>query len=45
MSYVLTIFLGLFLANSDELTPIHIWLIEFCVLAFISCIFAFRDEK
>ena len=45
MSYVLTIFLGLFLANSDELTPIHIWLIEFCVLAVISCIITFHNEK
>ena len=45
MSYVFMIFLGLFLVSSDELTPIHIWVIEFCVLAVISCIFAFRDEK
>ena len=45
MSYVLTIFLGLFLANSDELTPIRIWLIEFFALAVIACIITFRDEK
>ena len=45
MSYILTIFLGLFLVNSDELTPIHIWLIEFFALAVITCIITFHDEK
>ena len=45
MSYVFMIFLGLFLVNSDELTPIHIWLIEFFVLAVISCIITFHNEK
>lgn len=31
MSYVLTLFLVLFLTNSRELTPIHIWVIEFVI--------------
>ncbi len=45
MSYVFMIFLGLFLANSDELTPIHVWVIEFFILAIVSCVITFRDEK
>ena len=45
MSYVLTLFLVLFLSNSRELTPIHIWVIEFFVLSFIVCIIGIGNEK
>lgn len=45
MSYVLTLFLVLFLSNSRELTPIHIWVIEFFVLGFIACIIGIQNEK
>jgi len=45
MSYVLTLFLVLFLSNSRELTPIHIWVIEFFVLGFIACIIGIKNEK
>ena len=36
MSYVLTLFLVLFLSNSRELTPIHIWVIEFVIFSALS---------
>lgn len=45
MSYVLTLFLMLFLTNSNQLTPIHIWVIEFFVLGFIVCIIGIKNEK
>ena len=45
MSYVLTFFLVLYLSNSNELKPIHIWVIEFCVLGFIVCIIGIGNEK
>lgn len=45
MSYVLSLFLVLFLTNSNQLTPIHIWVIEFFVLGFIVCIIGIRNEK
>lgn len=45
MSYVLTFFLVLYLSNSNELTPIHIWVIEFFVLGFIACIIGIKNEK
>lgn len=45
MSYVLTLFLVLYLSNSNELTPIHIWVIEFFVLGFIVCIIGIKNEK
>ena len=45
MSYVLTLFLVLYLSNSNELTPIHIWVIEFFVLFFIVCIIGIKNEK
>ena len=45
MSYVLTLFLVLFLSNSRELTPIHIWVIEFVIFFFIVCIIGIRNEK
>ena len=45
MSFVLTLFLVLFLTNSRELTPIHIWVIEFIVLGFIACIIGLKNEK
>ena len=45
MSYVLTLFLVLFLTNSNQLTPIHIWVIEFIVLGIIACIIGIRNEK
>lgn len=45
MSYVLTFFLVLYLSNSNELTPIHIWVIEFIVLGIIACIIGIRNEK
>lgn len=45
MSYVLTLFLVLFLTNSRELTPIHIWVIEFIVLGIIACIIGIQNEK
>ena len=45
MSYVLTLFLVLFLSNSNELTPIHIWVIEFFVLCVIACIIGISNEK
>ena len=45
MSFVLTLFLVLFLSNSRELTPIHIWVIEFFVLGFIVCIIGIGNEK
>ena len=45
MSYVLTLFLVLFLTNSNQLTPIHIWFIEFFVLGIIACIIGIRNEK
>ena len=45
MSYVLTLFLVLFLSNSKELTPIHIWVIEFLIFTFIACIIGIRNEK
>ena len=45
MSYVLTLLLVLFLSNSRELTPIHIWVIEFFVLGFIACIIGIKNEK
>ena len=45
MSLALTLFLVLFLTNSRELTPIHIWVIEFFVLSFIACIIGIRNEK
>ena len=37
MSYVLTFFLVLYLSNSRELTPIHIWVIEFVIFCVIAC--------
>ena len=45
MSYVLTFFLVLFLSNSKELTPIHIWVIEFFILCAIACIIGTKNEK
>lgn len=45
MSYVLSLFLVLFLTNSNQLTPIHIWVIEFFVLGFIACIIGIGNEK
>ncbi len=45
MSFVLTIFLILYLSNSNQLTPIHIWVIEFFVLGFIACIIGTKNEK
>lgn len=45
MSYVLTLFLMLFLTNSNQLTPIHIWVIEFFILCVIACIIGIRNEK
>ena len=45
MSYVLTFFLVLFLTNSRELTPIHIWVIEFVIFTFIACIIGIKNEK
>ena len=45
MSYVLTLFLVLFLTNSRELTPIHIWVIEFVIFTFIPCIIGLKNEK
>lgn len=45
MSFVLTLFLVLYLSNSNELTPIHIWVIEFFVLGFIACIIGIAKEK
>ena len=45
MSYVLTLFLVLFLSNSRELTPIHIWVIEFFILCFIAFIIGVKNEK
>ena len=45
MSYVLTFFLVLYLSSSRELTPIHIWFIEFFVLGFIVCIIGIKNEK
>ena len=45
MSYVLTLFLVLFLTNGRELTPIHIWVIEFFVLGFITYIIDIENEK
>ena len=45
MSYVLTLFLVLFLTNSNQLTPIHIWVIEFVIFTFIACIIGLKNEK
>ena len=45
MSYVLTFFLVLFLSNSNQLTPIHIWVIEFVIFTFIACIIGIKNEK
>ena len=45
MSFVLTLILVLYLSNSNELTPIHIWVIEFFVLGFIACIIGIKNEK
>ena len=45
MSYILTLILVLYLSNSNELTPIHIWVIEFIVLGIIACIIGIRNEK
>lgn len=45
MSFVLTIFLVLYLSNGNQLTPIHIWVIEFFVLGFIACIIGVKNEK
>ena len=45
MSYVLTFILMFYLINSRELTPIHIWVIEFIVLGIIACIIGIRNEQ
>ena len=45
MSYVLTLFPVLFLTNSRELTPIHIWVIEFVIFCVIACIIGIQNEK
>ena len=45
MSFVLTLFLVLFLSNSRELTPIHIWVIELFILFFVACIIGVKNEK
>lgn len=45
MSFVLVLFLVLFLTNSNELTPIHIWVIEFFMLCFIAFIIGIKNEK
>lgn len=45
MSYVLTLILVFYLTNSNQLTPIHIWVIEFFVLGFIACIIGIKNEK
>ena len=45
MSFIFTLFLVLYLSNSNELTPIHIWVIEFFVLGFIACIIGIGNEK
>ena len=45
MSYVLTLILVFYLTNSNQLTPIHIWVIEFFVLGFIVCIIGIGNEK
>lgn len=45
MSYVLTIFLVLYLSNGNELTPIHIWVIEFVIFCVIACIIGIQNEK
>ena len=45
MSFVLTLFLVLYLSNSNELTPIHIWVIELIILFFIACIIGIKNEK
>ena len=45
MSYVLTLFLVLFLTNSRELTPIHSWVIELVIFCVIACIIGIGNEK
>ena len=45
MSFVLILFLVLFLSNSNELTPIHIWVIEFFILCVIVFIIGIKNEK
>ena len=45
MSFVFILFLVLYLSNSNELTPIHIWVIEFFILCVIACIISIRNEK
>lgn len=45
MSYVLTFILMFYLINSRELTPIHIWVIEFVIFCVIACIISTKNEK
>ncbi len=45
MSYVLTFFLVLYLSNSNELTPIHIWVIELFILFFVAYIIGVKNGK
>ena len=45
MSYIFMIFLVLFLSNSKELTPIHIWVIEFVIFCVIAFIIGIKNEK
>lgn len=45
MSYILTLILVLYLSNSNELTPIHIWVIELFILFFVACIIGVKNEK
>ena len=45
MSYILMIFLALYLTGSNELTPIHIWVIEFFILCVIVCVTGIGNEK
>ena len=45
MSVGLVLFLVLFLTNSRELTPIHIWVIEFVIFCVIACIIGIQNEK
>ena len=43
--YIVITLISMFLSNSDSLTPIHIWVIEFFIFSIICVIAVAANEK